>query len=85
MSDLVRLLLLSKKGGAYLDTDVLSLKPLPEMKNFIIEGTIQLLCTNTHYSVTYSLQVSTFSTMISISQCFQLLSPFLNILNYCLH
>ena len=38
MSDLVRVLLLSKKGGAYLDTDVLSLKPLPEVKNFIMEG-----------------------------------------------
>ncbi len=39
ISDLLRLLLLSKHGGAYMDSDTVSLKPFPsDIANFVIEG-----------------------------------------------
>ncbi len=39
ISDLMRVIILSRHGGAYMDSDTVSLKPLPnDIKNFLVEG-----------------------------------------------
>ncbi len=41
ISDLIRVIILSMHGGAYMDSDTVSLKPWPsDIKNFLVEGTL---------------------------------------------
>ncbi len=41
LSDVVRLILLDRFGGAYLDADTASRAPVPtDIKNFIVEGNV---------------------------------------------
>jgi len=44
-SDLLRVLLLEKYGGAYLDYDTISMLPIPiDIPNFAVHGKLSLTC-----------------------------------------